>query len=93
MGSKSMRFIGAIALGIVAGCASPRTDAPFAKYDDVKEVQTFELARTSQSWDGVGELDHFSCRVAALDFLFSPENPARTGSCLGKPQPDIPCGS
>ena len=44
MGSKSMRFIGAIALGIVAGCASPRTDAPFAKYDDVKEVQTFELA-------------------------------------------------
>lgn len=52
MGSKSMRFIGAIALGIVAGCASPRTDAPFAKYDDVKEVQTFELARTSQSWDG-----------------------------------------
>ena len=52
MGSKSMRFIGAMALGIVAGCASPRTDAPFAKYDDVKEVQTFELARTSQSWDG-----------------------------------------
>ena len=39
-------------LGIVAGCASPRADAPFAKYDNVKEVQTFELARTSQSWDG-----------------------------------------
>ena len=44
--------IGAIVFGIVAGCASPRADAPFAKYDDVKEVQTFELARTSQSWDG-----------------------------------------
>ena len=39
-------------LGIVSGCASPNTDTPFAKYDDVKEVQTFELARTSQSWDG-----------------------------------------
>ena len=44
--------VGAIALGIVAGCASPRTDAPFAKYDDAKEVEVIELKRTSQSWDG-----------------------------------------
>ena len=44
--------VGAVALGVVAGCASPRVDATFARYDDVKEVKTFELARTSQSWDG-----------------------------------------
>ena len=44
--------IGLAAIGIVAGCASPRSDATFGKYDDAKEVQTFELARTSQSWDG-----------------------------------------
>ena len=44
--------VGAIALGIVAGCASPRTDATFAKYDDAKEVEVIELKRTSQSWDG-----------------------------------------
>ena len=41
-----------MAFGVVAGCASPRTDATFARYDDVKEVKTFELARMSQSWDG-----------------------------------------
>ena len=56
MTSKSCRrwfsAVGAVALGIAAGCASPRADATFAKYDDAKEVQTFELARTSQSWDG-----------------------------------------
>ena len=45
--------VGAIALGIVAGCASPRTDAPFGKYDDAKEIQIIDLKRTSQSWDGV----------------------------------------
>ena len=50
--SGCFSIVGAIALGVVAGCASPRTDAAFAKYDDVKEVKTFELARTSQSWDG-----------------------------------------
>ena len=44
--------VGAIALGIVAGCASPRTDSAFAKYDDAKEVEVIELKRTSQSWDG-----------------------------------------
>ena len=44
--------IGVIALGIVAGCASPRTDSAFAKYDDAKEVEVIELKRTSQSWDG-----------------------------------------
>ena len=44
--------IGVIALGIVAGCASLRTDSAFAKYDDAKEVEVIELKRTSQSWDG-----------------------------------------
>ena len=45
--------MGAVALGIVAGCASPRTDATFAKYDDAKEIAIIDLKRTSQSWDGV----------------------------------------
>ena len=49
---RFLSVMGAAALGVVAGCASSRTNAPFAKYDDVKEVATFELARTSQSWDG-----------------------------------------
>ena len=44
--------IGTAVLGIVAGCASQCANAPFAKYDDAKEVLTIELARTSQSWDG-----------------------------------------
>ena len=44
--------IGVIALGIVAGCASPRTDSAFSKYDNAKEVEIIDLARTSQSWDG-----------------------------------------
>ena len=44
--------MGAAALGIAAGCASPRTDAAFGKYDDAKEIVIDELARTSQSWDG-----------------------------------------
>jgi len=47
-----LSVIGAAALGIAAGCTSLRTDATFAKYDDAKEVEIFELARTSQSWDG-----------------------------------------
>ncbi|MBQ7189490.1 MAG: cupin domain-containing protein [Kiritimatiellae bacterium] len=47
-----LSVLGVVALGIVAGCASPRADATFAKYDDVKEVKTFELACTSRSWDG-----------------------------------------
>lgn len=50
--SQCISVIGAVTLGFVAGCVSPRTDAPFAKYDDAKEVTTIELARTSQSWDG-----------------------------------------
>ena len=48
----SLSILGAAALGGAVGCASARMDGPFAKYDGVKEVQTFELARTSQSWDG-----------------------------------------
>ena len=40
-------------LGIMAGCVSPCADAPFAKYDDAKEIQIIDLKRTSQSWDGV----------------------------------------
>ena len=51
--SRCFSVVCAAALGIAAGCASPRTDATFAKYDDAKEVLTIDLARTSQSWDGV----------------------------------------
>ena len=50
--NRCMLTLGAAALGIVAGCASPRTDATFGKYDDAKEIKIIELARTSQSWDG-----------------------------------------
>ncbi len=49
---RCLAIIGAAALCIVAGCASPCADAPFAKYDAAKEVQKIELKRTSQSWDG-----------------------------------------
>jgi len=50
---RGISVVGVAALGIVAaGCASPRTDATFAKYDDAKEVKIIELARTSKSWDG-----------------------------------------
>ena len=49
---KTYMIIGAAALGLAAGCASPRSDSAFAKYDDAKEIQIVELARTSQSWDG-----------------------------------------
>ena len=50
--SGCLAIIGAAALCIVAGCASPCADAPFAKYDSATEVQKIELKRTSQSWDG-----------------------------------------
>ena len=49
---ETYMMIGAAALGLAAGCASPRTDSAFAKYDDAKEIEIVELARTSQSWDG-----------------------------------------
>ena len=51
--SRWLSALGAAALGIVAGCASPCADATFGKYDDAKEVQIIDLKRTSQSWDGV----------------------------------------
>ena len=51
--SRWLLVVGAASLGIVAGCASPCTDSAFAKYDDVKEIKIIDLARTSQSWDGV----------------------------------------
>lgn len=37
---------------LLSGCASTCKDAAFAKYDDAKEVEVIELARTAQSWDG-----------------------------------------
>ena len=51
--SRCLSVLGAAALGVVAGCATPGTDAAFAKYDDAKEIEIIDLARTSQSWDGV----------------------------------------
>ena len=50
---RCLSALGAAALGFVAGCATPGTDAAFAKYDDAKEIEIIDLARTSQSWDGV----------------------------------------
>ena len=47
-----LSIVGAAALCLAAGCASPRTASPFAKYDDAKEIEILDLARTSQSWDG-----------------------------------------
>ena len=55
---RSGLVVGAIALGIVSGCASPRNDTTFARYDDAKEIAIIELARTSQSWDGAGLPDY-----------------------------------
>ena len=49
---KCLSVFGAAAIGIVAGCASPRADAAFGKYDDATEISISELKRTSQSWDG-----------------------------------------
>ena len=51
--NQCLLILSMAALGIVAGCASPRTDATFAKYDDAKEIEIIDLKRTSQSWDGV----------------------------------------
>ncbi len=39
--SRCLAIIGAAALCIVAGCASPCADGPFAKYNAAKEVQSF----------------------------------------------------
>ena len=55
---RQLTILGAAVVGIVAGCASPRTDSAFARYDDAKEVEIFELKRTSQSWDGVALPDY-----------------------------------
>ena len=51
--NRCFPIIGAAAIGILSGCATPRGDAAFAKYDDAKEIQIIDLKRTSQSWDGV----------------------------------------
>ena len=49
---RCLAMIGAAALCVAAGCASPCADGPFAQYAAAKEVQKIELKRTSQSWDG-----------------------------------------
>ncbi len=38
--SGCLAIIGAAALCVVAGCASPCAEGPFAKYDAAKEVQS-----------------------------------------------------
>lgn len=48
----SMVALGAAVVCAAAGCASPRSCAAFAEYDDATEVKVLELKRTSQSWDG-----------------------------------------
>jgi quercetin dioxygenase-like cupin family protein len=42
----------AASIGMLAGCASSRTESPFGKYSDAKKIEIIDLARTSQSWDG-----------------------------------------
>lgn len=49
---RCLALIGAAALCIATGCASPCADDPFARYAAATEVQKIELKRTSQSWDG-----------------------------------------
>ena len=51
--NRCFSIVGAAALGFAAGCASPCADSAFGKHDDAKEIQIFDLKRTSQSWDGV----------------------------------------
>ena len=55
---RRISILGAAAIGIVAGCASPRNGSAFAKYDDAKEIEIVELKRTSQSWDGAALPDY-----------------------------------
>ncbi len=50
--------LGVVVVGIAAGCATCGSDAAFGKYDGAREVQTFELARTSKSWDGADLPDY-----------------------------------
>ena len=46
------------ALCAAAGCASSRSGATFAEYDDAAEIKVMELKRTSQSWDGADLPDY-----------------------------------
>lgn len=52
LGGKYLPAMSAAALSLLVGCATPCKDSAFAKYDDAKEVEIIELARTTQSWDG-----------------------------------------
>ena len=47
--SRCLSVLGAAAFGIVAGCATPSTDAAFAKYDDAKEIEISLLLHDSKS--------------------------------------------
>lgn len=44
--------LSAAVFSLLVGCASQCKDPAFAKYDDVKDVEIIELARTGKSWDG-----------------------------------------
>ena len=50
--------LSAAVFSLLAGCASPCKDTTFAKYDEAKEVQVIELARTDKSWDGADLPDY-----------------------------------
>ena len=52
MGGSGRMIPGMAVLALLAGCAPLCKNSPFAKYDDAKEVEIIDLARTSQSWDG-----------------------------------------
>ena len=47
-----LSILAAASVGMLAGCASSRTESPFEKYADAKKIEIIDLARTSQSWDG-----------------------------------------
>ena len=51
-GRRSLPVLSAATLALLVGCASQSKNSAFAKYDDAKEVEIIELARTAQSWDG-----------------------------------------
>ncbi|MBQ9431727.1 MAG: cupin domain-containing protein [Kiritimatiellae bacterium] len=57
-GGNILPLLSATLLVLLVGCASPCKTSPFAKYDGADKVATYELMRTSQSWDGAALPDY-----------------------------------
>ena len=58
VGRGALRVLSAAFLVFMAGCASQCKCTAFAKYDDAKNVEIVELARTDKSWDGAALPDY-----------------------------------